>query len=310
MTQKIEYILTNVLGTRDTIYLFDNFEDNLKKSAHFKEFKNEFWQESLTYIMELLPETNSRIIITCRYTIPHIRNDLIHYAPLKEMSEQEARKLMLFNQDYAGIAQQNIKEVYKKIGGNPKAIEDLGKLLSHSDMSWEAIKDSLEMVKKDMREFTLFNVLYSFLAPEEQSFFRRISVYQNAVEREPLKLQQSNNLDKNIQKLIDYSLLQEFEDIEFKKKYYQIHHLNREFIKVNRWENDEKVQAHENAAEYYLNVDVQSSTLDNLLQAIYHLKMAKKYNKMAEFIISNSKQMILMGFWDESIFLYNMIFEV
>ncbi len=37
---RIIYIIFNIIGTRETVFLFDNFEDNLKQSAKFQEFKN------------------------------------------------------------------------------------------------------------------------------------------------------------------------------------------------------------------------------------------------------------------------------
>ncbi|RMD56669.1 MAG: CHAT domain-containing protein, partial [Nitrospirae bacterium] len=200
---KINYILSNIVGDKDTVYFFDNFEDNLEKSSNFREFKNPFWKEEFAYIVEMLPNTRCRILITCRYSIPNIPEDLIVHAPLKEMSELEARKLMLFNEDFKGINNEQMKEVYKILGGNPKAIEDLGRLLSKTDMSWDAIKDKLEDVKKNMREFTLFEQLYDFLDDEEQSFFRCVSVYDGPVEREALSLQMADHLDENIQKLLD-----------------------------------------------------------------------------------------------------------
>jgi hypothetical protein len=53
--EKIIYILSNVLGTKETLYLVDNFEDNLKKSEQFRVFKNSFWEETFTTLMEELP---------------------------------------------------------------------------------------------------------------------------------------------------------------------------------------------------------------------------------------------------------------
>jgi hypothetical protein len=69
---KIIYILSNVLGTKETLYLVDNFEDNLKRSEQFRAFKNSFWEGTFTTLIEELPHTLSRLLITCRYTIPGI----------------------------------------------------------------------------------------------------------------------------------------------------------------------------------------------------------------------------------------------
>ncbi|MCP4344178.1 MAG: tetratricopeptide repeat protein [Desulfobacterales bacterium] len=308
--EKIVYILSNILGTKQTLYLLDNFEDNLSKSSEFREFKNPFWEQTFRNLAEHLPDTCSKMLITCRYAIPGISESLMFQRSLKEMSEAEARKLMIFSRDFAGISVKQVKEVYGTIGGNPKAVEDLGKLLSKGDMSWEFLKEKLEAVKKDMREFTLFETLYNFLSEKEQGFFRRASVFQGPVEIEGLKLMESDDaeLERFIDKLIDYSLLQAYEDNIFETVLYQVHPLNRGHVRDEWWNEGEKEKAHCDAAGYYLEKG-QGFDIDGLLKAVYHLREGKKYDEMAKLITAYEKQTRLSGFWDESIYLHNIILE-
>ena len=228
---RIAYVLSNIIGTRDMLYLFDNFEDNLEKSTGYKTLKNPFWEETFKNLLEQIKHTNSRILITCRYRIESLSDDLLYQRPLKELSEGEARKLMEFNTEFKSISPAKLKEVYQFIGGNPKAIGDLGKLLSEPMLSWDEVKEKLKQVAKNMREFTLFEELYNFLTEAEQDFFRRISVYQAPVEIEALSIQIPSDLTALINKLLRYSLVQAYDDTVFTKTYYQVHPLNRNHIK-------------------------------------------------------------------------------
>ncbi|RMD57547.1 MAG: tetratricopeptide repeat protein, partial [Nitrospirae bacterium] len=103
-----------------------------------------------------------------------------------------------------------------------------------------------------------------------------------------------------------YSLIQEFEDIRYNKTYYQVHPLNRSYIKDEWWQKGEKERAHDIAAQYYLKKEL---TIDSLSKAVHHLRMAKKYKEMAELIVSSLHEMYLRGFWDESLAFYNLILD-
>jgi hypothetical protein len=130
------------------------------------------------------------------------------------MSEVEARKLMVFNDDFLGIDSGHIKEIYGTIGGNPKAIGDLGRLIKEGKYQWTDLKGKLEAVQKEMREFTLFEELYTFLSEPERSFFRKVSVYQGPVTHEGVEVHEPDGLQigGRIRRLVDYTLLQEYRD--------------------------------------------------------------------------------------------------
>jgi len=309
--EKIVYILSNILGTKETLYLLDNFEDNLAQAAKFQTFKNPFWGETFKTLLEQLPHTCSRMLITCRYTIPDVPDDLLQQTPLKEMSLAEARKLIIFNPAYAGLSLNPINEVYATIGGNPKAIEDLAKLLSEGAMTWDAVKAKLDRVQKEMREFTLFETLYNFLSAEEQHFFRKASVYQGPVEFEGLKLQEPDEeqLKGYIQKLVNYSLLQAYQDEVFETMYYQVHPMNRGHIKENWWQEDERETAHNKAADYYLKKLKVGFDVESLSNAVHHLRVGKQYSRIADLITDYAKEMNVKGFWDELVYLHNIILE-
>ncbi|OEU82143.1 MAG: hypothetical protein BA865_01005, partial [Desulfobacterales bacterium S5133MH4] len=307
-SDKIDYILSNILGTEQWVYLLDNFEDNLKQSAGFREFKNPFWEETFRYILEQLPNTCSKVLITCRYTVPSLSEDRLFQTPLKEMSAPEARKLMLFSREYAGINFMQTREVYSAIGGNPKAIEDLGNLLYQGESTWEALKEKLGIVQKEMREFTIFKTLYDFLDAPAQCFFRKASVYQEPVEEEGLRLQEGDNdlLHQYVKKLVDYSLIQAIEDDIFKQTLFHVHPLHRENIREEWWQEGEKEVAHCRAAEYYLKKTA-GLDVDGLSRAVCHLQEAKEYDRMADLITDYARELYLKGFWDESLYLHNFI---
>ncbi|MGA1864315.1 MAG: tetratricopeptide repeat protein [bacterium] len=308
--ERIVYILSKVLGIRDTLYLLDNFEENLKKSEQFRAFKNSFWEETFRTLLQELPHTNSRLLITCRYTIPGIGEDLLYQTSLKEMSGVEARKLMIFNDDFSEIESKHIREIYSTIGGNPKAINELGKLIKEGNYQWSELKEKLESMQKKMREFTIFEELYHFLSEPERSFFRKISVYQGPVTREGLKLHEPDEqqMDRHIGKLVDYTLLQEYRDETSDIPLYQVHPLNRGHIKKEWWREKEQETAHSHAAEYYL--DIRGTlNIEDLSRAVYHLRGAKKFDRMVDLIIDYEKELNLKGYWDESLYLHNIILE-
>ncbi|MGA1864319.1 MAG: CHAT domain-containing protein [bacterium] len=308
--ERIIYTLSNVLGTRDTLYLLDNFEDNLKKSEQFRAFKNSFWEETFRTFLQELPHTNSRLLITCRYAIPGIGEDLLYQTSLKEMSEVEARKLMIFNNDFSEIESKHIREIYSTIGGNPKAINELGKLIKEGNYQWSELKEKLESVQKKMREFTIFEELYNFLNEHERSFFRKVSVYQGPVTREGLKVHEPDEqqMDRHIKKLVDYTLLQEYRDEAFDTPLYQVHPLNRGHIKEEWWGEGELENAHSHAAEYYLDIRG-TSNMNDLSRAVYHLRGARQFNRMADLILRYARELNLKGYWDESLYLHNVILE-
>ncbi|MBI4595412.1 MAG: CHAT domain-containing protein [Candidatus Tectomicrobia bacterium] len=279
--EQLFYIMSNVSGIKETIYLLDNFEDNLKQSAEFKDFKNPFWEETFKTLQEQLPHTLSKMMITCRYSIPKIPEELLLQKPLQEMSEGEVRKLVIFNADYAGISLKQIKEVYRTIGGNPKALEELGKLFKRKDISWDILQEKLEMVKKEMREFTIFEQLYNFLSPEEQSFFRKVSVYLGPVHVDGIKLMEPDEarIKFYLNKLLDYSLIQKYEDPIRDREYYQVHPLNRGHIRAEWWKKGEEERAHREAANYYFPSGDNDFNLGSLIKAVYHLRSGKEYNR-------------------------------
>jgi tetratricopeptide (TPR) repeat protein len=307
--EKLDYLLSNVLGTKPTLYLFDNFEDNLKASAGFKEFKNPYWQQAFQTLLEQLPHTESRILITCRYAIPGPDKTLLHQAGLKEMTEPEARKLMVFKEEFAGVSIEQIREIYGTIGGNPKAIGDLGTLLKTGTLTWESLKEKLEHVAKDMREFTLFETLYHLLSEQDRAVFRKISLYQGWVQREALQLQEPDEavLNAAVQNLLNYSLLQTQDDMIYNHLRYQVHPLDRQHILPAWWEEGEKETAHRNAAQYYR--DKKDFDLDSLIHGAQHLRDAGDYNEMADFIADYTEPLYIRGFWDESLYLHQYIIE-
>jgi hypothetical protein len=236
-------------------------------------------------------------LITCRYTIPGVGEDLLYQTPLREMSEVKARKLMVFNDDFLGIGLVHIKEIYGTIGGNPKAIGELGRLIKKGKYQWTDLKGKLESVQKEMREFTLFEELYNFLSEPERSFFRKVSVYQGPVTHEGLEVHEpdGSQIGGRIRKLVDYTLLQEYRDELSGTLFYQVHPLNRGHVKGEWWGKVELETAHSHAAEYYLNRE-RLFDMEGLSRAVYHLRGAKQFDRMADLITDYQKPLSLKGY--------------
>ncbi|MCP4689331.1 MAG: hypothetical protein GY859_14860, partial [Desulfobacterales bacterium] len=240
--------------------------------AAFKEFKNSFWEGTFRQLLEELPNTSSRVLITCRHPIPNAPPDVLRQGPLKELSEAEAMKLMFFSRDYGAVNFSQARQIYDTIGGNPKAIEDLGALLTEDWVTWEDLREKLEAVQKEMREFTLFETLYSFLNDAERSLFRKISVYKGPVGLEGLEIQapDEDKLSEKLEKLVHYNLLQAYEDEMSGEPLHHGHPLNRGYIREGWWREGEKEAAHRNAAAHYLK-RIKGLDLDLLIKAVHHL---------------------------------------
>jgi hypothetical protein len=130
------------------------------------------------------------------------------------------------------------------------------------------------------------------------------------VEIQALRIQTPSDLTPLINKLLRYSLLQAYDDTVFTRTYYQVHPLNRNHIKETWWKQGEKESAHSAAADYYMKTMEQGVTVETLLLAAHHLNMAQRHNDMAGLITENSTPLRIRGFWDESIYLHNLILEV
>ncbi len=67
-----------------------------------------------------------------------------------------------------------------------------------------------------MREFQVFEILYGFLSPDQQRFFRKISLYRRAVDAGGLTIHEPDDNKRTafIRALNDYGLLQFFSDSE------------------------------------------------------------------------------------------------
>ena len=110
----------------------------------FIQFKNRHWKLAVIRILEALPETRSRLVITCRKNIPDIHSSLIVHENIDGLTEHESCKLMMFCSDFEGYDHQHFKEIYRTVGGNPKIIRNLGKILRGKDVSWDTLQESLE----------------------------------------------------------------------------------------------------------------------------------------------------------------------
>ena len=313
---KITYIIANILSKIETIYLLDNFEDNLKRSAQFKEFENPMFKEFFRFLLTGLSHSRSRLIITCRYTIPGISENLIIEKTLKEMSFNEARKMMLYNRDYAGYLSDDngfkkVREIFETIGGNPKAIEELGKILGKGIASWEELKTSLDSVTSNMREFTIFKQLYEFLGEDEQSFYRKISVYETPFDMEAVMLQEKSKERTAdwLKKLVNYSLLQCYSHNAYDNELYEIHPLNRNHLKGKWKDKDEKQTAHKNASEYYIDLMKKDANPNSFISAVIHLGKGCLFQEMTDLIFSFSNEMIKKGFWDNALYLFQLILD-
>jgi hypothetical protein len=129
--------------------------------------------------------------------------------------EQYLRSLQL------GRLLETLARVYRTVPLYRQKLDEAG--VKPSDVrSLEDLNLLPFLTKQDMREFLIFETLYNFLSKSEQTFFRKISIYRSPVTRQGLMIHEAKDstLQEYVQKLVDYSLLQVYIDVD--EKYQEV----------------------------------------------------------------------------------------
>jgi hypothetical protein len=135
----------------------------------------------------------------------------IEHLSLAEMPSYQAIWLMNSHDDLARLEPKKKTQIFKAIGGHPWTI---GMFARHaSTKGADALLLELEPLKKELREFTLFDKSYSLLDAVSKELLIRASIFEEAVPVVALRwmmgdeAQPSPTVDQPLQKLMHWGLM-------------------------------------------------------------------------------------------------------
>ena len=276
---KLDILLENFLQENPRIVLFDNFEYNQAvvdstESEYQTNISSESLTNFLTHFVQKLP-TDSIILFTTRYKITNIPN-LFHY-DVSEMSFVDTYKLMnRFEKTLASLNLVERREVYKRLGGHPRALENLDGCLS-AGLSWEYVVEKMgEVEDKLINHDLLLNMLWDKLNNIEQQVLQAAAIF-----RVPLHIQVLNyitNLSEEslrncLTKINNLSLCYLEEDN------FYVHRLTSTFaLSNNRISSDEKERLHGLAAKSIEQYNQSTISITDILEIRWHLIQARDYD--------------------------------
>ncbi|MBI1926685.1 CHAT domain-containing protein [Candidatus Poribacteria bacterium] len=225
---KLRYCIANVFARTPYLILLDNFEDNLHDDLTL----DGSLEEGLTTLLKGIAPTPTRLIITSRYALNS--QSLTPYLGrhnLGELSFSEVLK-KLNRHDSLRVQPPEIKkQIYRRLGGHPKALQDTAAVLDTNAIPWERLEEKLRGVEDALQaDFLLLEVLYDFLAPQEKELLRRASVYTQPVSYNGLQMQVEDDIEPLLSPLVGRSLLQRGVDEKGEEVYY-VHRITAQFLK-------------------------------------------------------------------------------
>ena len=123
---RLDALLSDVLGEVPLALLLDNFEDNLVDGT--------VADEALATLLALWVASpgRSRLVFTCRYpfVLPDEAQAALEFVHLGPLSFAETRKLILRLPGLKALPTADQRRVYEEVGGHPRALEYLDALLS------------------------------------------------------------------------------------------------------------------------------------------------------------------------------------
>ena len=176
---KLDYCIANVFTGTPYLIILDNFEDNLDDDLTL----DGSLEEGLVTLLNGIAPTPTRVIITSRYELnSQSLTPYIGQYNLGEFSFSEALKKMN-RHDSLRVQPREIKKgIYRRLGGHPKALEDIAAVLDTKAIRWAGLEKKLAGVEDALQaDFLLLEVLYDFLDPQERELLRRASVYTQPV---------------------------------------------------------------------------------------------------------------------------------
>jgi len=290
--------LVSILNQCRFLVILDNFESCLDDSR--TKIADEGLRDFLTHLLNNTV-SNTKYIITTRYDFDPLDGRLtgaVEHLSLAEMPSYQAVWLMNSHADLARLDSKKKTQIFKAIGGHPWTI---GMFARHAATKGaDALLLELEPLKKELREFTLFDKSYSMLNDVSKELLIRASVFEEAVPMVALRWmmgdesQPSPSVDQPLEKLMHWGLIAKLDERE--ETLYSVHALVREF--ASQEDESRKSDRHKllvRAAQYYENkTKVNQSLWDYLLAREYYYR-AGEWDQAADIAIGARQYLARWG---------------
>ena len=248
--QKLTYCVENVLARQRYLLIFDNFEDN---QDDYYGFFDQALAEAFGKILRRIAGSATRVIMTSRYVTREaaIPETLMAAYNLGEMGLADVRIKMGREESLRAQSSEVLTSIHDRIGGHPKAIQDVAAVLENTPLTWEQVDERLRGVEDELqRSFLLLDILYEYLEPAEQELLRRASVYKRPAPIAAMQMQVAGDVERLLPSLISRSLVQ-VETSEDGVEVYLVHRVTTQFLAERHLCDEERTRGHAAAAEHY-----------------------------------------------------------
>ncbi|MGA1839053.1 MAG: tetratricopeptide repeat protein [bacterium] len=279
-------VLYNTWPQKKIALLFDNFEDN---QHHNGSIKDPEVRKMLT-ALAAIDRKKLLLILTTRYG-----PDTLYRHNLGDMGFTGSIKKMYRYPVLRELDLSTKKEIYNRLGGQPRSLELLAGLLRTTEKTWDAVKHRVSQAEEEARQDLMLDILWEELSHKERELLKRIWVYRLPVDEDALTLQaQERSVDNHIASLADRSLIHTRKDEEDVLRYF-IHRLTAGYVK-DRVTDEETRDAHRIAAHYYeYRIRNQEKDIEILLEARYHHLGAGNLERAAEIAFSAESPLRIWG---------------
>lgn len=304
-----------ILNQRRFLVILDNFESCLDENNTHIADPNLRW-----FLEHLLNDTgfNSKFIITSRYKFDPLLGQLgesMGFLSVPDMPFHQAIWLMNNYSELSGLSVRwGKKRIYNAIGGHPWAIGMFAKHASEDTV--DSLLQKLEPLKRELNEFTLFDMSYSKLNEESKKLLLSASVLMEAVPYEVLswmmgdEMLPSPSIDHPLEEVVAWGLMaikEEPDEIQYpdpvqrraKEPLYSMHTLVRDFVNKNAKEqNMDTKNLLIRVAQYYENKAKIDKIAWNFLRARDYYYQAEEWEKASEIVIGIWMFLDRWGYWD------------
>lgn len=277
-------VLVNILNQRRFLIILDNFESCLNESR--TKIADPELQQFIEHLLNATA-TSTKYIITTRYDfdpLPGRLTGAIEHLPLPEMPFYDAVWLMNNHAELAKLDLKKKEEIYRAIGGHPWTI---GMFARHASINTvDGLLMELEPLKRELRDFTLFDKSYSMLDEPSKELLLRASIFEEAVPIDALRWMMGDEknpspfADKLLEKPLQWGLMVRQDGWE--EAVYSVHTLVREFVEQEaKAQKSDKKKLQIRAAQYYENLAQVNRNLWNLLRARDYYYFTGEWDKAA-----------------------------
>ena len=140
---RLRILKSDLLRQFPTLMVLDNFEDTLERDGSTWSIRDPALAEMIAAIVE--SNSECRLLITSRYPFKVEISDprLLSFRPVRPLTLAETLKLIWSMPGLDALPPAEITQVWRMVGGHPRALEYIDALLSNSGTTLSLLKDRL-----------------------------------------------------------------------------------------------------------------------------------------------------------------------